>query len=99
MDCAHMDDLCHIEQAYQDRVAIARLNQQVSDNTFSLGVVNGREYTYSEFGGRSYIVIGPAKVQKVGKFEVPSGEPIDCMDSAGGVLNTKIGDSNGKRKR
>jgi hypothetical protein len=99
MDCQPMDDLCKIEKEYRERVAIARLEQQARENLFPLGIVNGREYTYAELGGRSYIIItSPARDRKAGRSEVPSGVPVDCMDSPGGVLNTKVGDENGEKR-
>lgn len=57
MDCLPIDDICQLQQDYAAYVAIVSDADRTNDHSFSLGIFNGREYTYTWIDGSPVILI------------------------------------------
>jgi hypothetical protein len=57
MYCLPVDDLCHIDQDFQVKVADIAQDEFLRVNEFSLGTFNGREFVYTWFGKTPVIII------------------------------------------
>lgn len=57
MDCLPIDDACMIRGQIESEVYQPADDLHVNQNSFSLGVMNGRSYTYTWLGGMPTILI------------------------------------------
>ncbi len=93
MDCTAYDDLCHLQHDYAAYVAELRQDEEIDRNTFRLGIFNGRAYAYTEFDGRTTIIVadvnpdGSERFDKIGKFQLPEAIPPDYLVEEMGAVS------------
>jgi len=57
MYCLPIDDLCHLEQAYQAKTELVVRQSRYDSHSVSLGTFNGRAYSYNWYRGTPFILI------------------------------------------
>lgn len=55
--CIHMDTVCELQQDFAEYIETIQIEEKIKNNTFSLGVVNGKEYFFTEINGQYIISI------------------------------------------
>lgn len=60
MICLPLEDLCRLHQAHVKIVVDAVEDYAIDNRTFTLGIFNGRKYTYTWFGKTPVILIDNA---------------------------------------
>jgi hypothetical protein len=57
MYCLPVNDLCHLQNAFDAKTAEVAQDRYIETNSFSLGTFNGRMFTYTWFNKVPVIVI------------------------------------------
>lgn len=96
MDCLPQDDVCHLQRAHDSYIQEIVEYDQAKRSAIPLGNFNGKAYTFCQVGGKSVIVVAPAKPDKIGKFELPIRSDQDqLLEEAEGKDETNEGDNRG----
>jgi hypothetical protein len=57
MYCLPVNDLCHLEEAYQAKMEFVVRQSKFDSHSVSLGTFNGRAYSYNWYGETPFIMI------------------------------------------